>query len=190
MRTELPRNLMKPAAKFSLLLLAGSSLFYGADALTYQKPPKNILDVLNSPATPSLTFNHTRTYATQGAPLRNPPIAELAQPMLRLAGLRINPRSNGLHNTIFNASLSLRKVPEGTEIKVDLPPNPRLSATQWSPDGTRFAFTNSTASSIDLWIGEAATGKVHKIEGVHINSVMAGGGFGGGGGGRGGIMMP
>jgi hypothetical protein len=173
---------MKPVTKISILLLASSPIGLGADALTYQKPPKAILDVLNSAPTPILSLNPTRTYATQGAPLRNPPIAELAQPMLRLAGLRINPRSNGLHNTIFNASLSLRKIPDGTEIKLDLHPNPRLGPTHWSPDGTRFAFTNATSSSTELWIGDAATGKAHRVEGVRINAVMAGGGPGGGGG--------
>ena len=57
--------------------------------------------------------------------------------MLRLAGLRIDPQTNGLHNTIFNASLTLRKIPEGTEIKVDLPPDPKLGDNplepQWRP---------------------------------------------------------
>src|SRR5262249_12279326 len=115
---------------------------------------------------------------------RNPPIAEVAAPMLRLAGIRINPRSNGLHNTTFNTTLSLRRIPEGTEIKVDLPPNPKLSLGRWSPDGKHFAFTNTTANGIELWVGDAATGKTHRIAGLHVNGVM-GGGRGGAGGGRG-----
>jgi dipeptidyl aminopeptidase/acylaminoacyl peptidase len=173
---------MKPATKALILILPSAWISLGADALTYQKPPKAVMDVLNSPITPSLSLSPTRTYASQGAPIRNPPIAELAQPMLRLAGLRINPKTNGLHNTIFNASLSLRKIPEGTEIKVDLPPNPKLGNTIWSPDGSHFAFTNTTANTIELWVGDVATGKTHRLDGVHINGVMAGGGFGGGGG--------
>src|SRR5450755_4697751 len=135
---------MTLGTKISVFLLPSAMLF-AADALTYQKPPQAILDVLNSPTTPTLSLSPTRTYAAQGAPIRNPPIAELALPMLRLAGVRINPATNGLHNTIFNASLSLRKVPEGTEIRVDLPPNPKLGPTHWSSDGAQFAFTNTTA---------------------------------------------
>ena len=99
--------------------------------------------------------------------------------MLRLAGMRINPKTNGLHNATFSSSLTLRKVPAGTTIKIDLPPNAKLSSVRWSPDGTRFAFTNTTASGIELWIGDT-TGKAHRVEGVRINSVMpAGGGRGG-----------
>jgi hypothetical protein len=126
---------MNPVQKASSLLLVSALICLGADALTYQKPPKAILDVLNSPTTPVWSLNASRTYAAQGAPVRNPPIAELARPMLRLAGLRIDPQTNGLHNTIFNASLTLRKIPEGTEIKVNLPPDPKLGTNHWSPNG-------------------------------------------------------
>src|SRR5215470_4975020 len=163
---------MRPATKAAFLLVPAALVVTGAEL--YQKPPKAILDVLNSPTTPSLTINPSRTFATQGQAVRYPPIAELAQPMLRLAGMRINPKTNGLHNATFNSSLSLRKIPEGTEIKVDLPPNAKLMAGAWSPDAKNFAFTNTTSNGIELWIGDT-TGKARKIEGVRINSVMGGG---------------
>jgi dipeptidyl aminopeptidase/acylaminoacyl peptidase len=175
---------MKPATRVSILLCVPALVLLGAEI--YRKPPKAVLDVLNSPPTPALSISPARNYAMQGQPVRNPPIAELAQPMLRLAGLRINPKTNGLHNTTFNSSMLLRKIPEGTEIKVDLPPNPKLGGVRWSPDGTRFAFTNATANGIELWVGETATGKTHRVEGVRINSVMGGGFAGGGGRGGGG----
>jgi len=172
---------MKPVTRTPILLGLCCLLLAGADALKYQKPPKNVFDVLNSPPTPSLNLSPTRTYAAQGQPIRNPSIAELSQPMLRLAGVRINPKTNGLHNTVFNSALTLRKIPEGTEVKLELPPNPKLGNVHWSPDGSRIAFTNTTANSIELWIGEISTGKTHKVEGVRINGVMAGGFAGGGG---------
>jgi dipeptidyl aminopeptidase/acylaminoacyl peptidase len=167
---------VRPASLF--LLLAAATL---PAAETWQKPPKVVLDALNAPATPTLSVSPARNYAIQVQPVRYPPIAELAQPMLRLAGQRINPRTNGLHNATHNSSLSLRKLPEGTEIAIELPPNPKLSTPRWSPDGAHFAFTNTTATGIELWVGDTATGKTHRIEGVRINAVM-GGGFGGGGG--------
>ncbi len=102
--------------------------------------------------------------------------------MLRIAGMRINPKSNGLHNTVFNSSLTLRKIPEGTEIKVELPPNGKFSGAHWSADGMHFAFTNSTQNGIELWVGDT-TGKTHKVEGVRLNGVLAVGGGGRGGGG-------
>src|SRR5215467_3419157 len=103
------------SAKKTLFLLIPAALALLAGE-PYRKPQKEILDVLNAPVTPTLTLNPARTHAMQGQPVRYPPIAELAEPMLRLAGLRINPKTNGLHNVTFNKSLLLRKVPEGTEI--------------------------------------------------------------------------
>src|SRR5207237_655357 len=154
------------------LLLLPALLLCGAER--YRKPPKTVLDVLNSQTTPTLTINSARTFAMQGQPVRYPPIAELAQPMLRIAGMRINPKTNGLHNTTFHSSITLRRIPDGAEVKVDLPPNPKLSLGTWSPDASRFAFTNTTANGTELWIGDTA-GKTHKVEGVRINGVMGGG---------------
>jgi dipeptidyl aminopeptidase/acylaminoacyl peptidase len=170
---------MKSVTKVQFLLLAAVLMLFGAD--TYQKPPKVVEDILNSPSTPTIQLSPTHAYAMQGRPVRYPPIGELAQPMRRLAGIRINPMTNGLHNATFNSTLTLRKVPEGTDIKVALPPNPKLSTGRWSPDGNHFAFTNSTDKGIEIWIGDAATGKTHRIESVRVNDV-----FGSAGGGRGG----
>jgi len=170
---------MKPIHKtFSLLPLAALTLLFGAE--TYQKPPKAVLDVFNAPTTPALVLSPTHDFALEAQPVVYPPIAELAEPMLRIAGMRINPKTNGLHNVTFASSLKLRKIPEGTEIAVALPANPKIGGMRWSSDGKHFSFTNTTAAGIDLWIGDT-TGKTHQVEGVRINSVMGGGGRGGGG---------
>lgn len=174
---------MKSATKAALLLsVAGLALF---SAEPYRKPPKIVLDALNAPATPSLSLSPDRAFAMQATVARYPSIAEVSQPMLRLAGQRINPKTNGLHNaTVYNA-LAIRKLPEGAETRVDLPPNPKLGAVQWSPDSAHFAFTNATAGGAELWIGDTATGKTRRIEGARINTVMgSGGGRGGAGGGN------
>src|SRR5271166_4596537 len=121
---------MKPAPKASILLVLSALFLCGAEP--YRKPPKAVLDVLNSPLTPTLAISPTRHFAMQGQPVRYPPIAELAQPMLRIAGMRINPKTNGLHNATFASSLILRRIPEGTEIAVALPPNPKIGGTRWS----------------------------------------------------------
>src|ERR1700730_8706431 len=128
--------------------------------LAYQKPSKEILDILNTPAPPVLGVNPTRTYATLSQPERYPSIAEVSQPMLRLAGLRINPRTNGLHLAPGNISITLVRLSDGAKIPLSLPPDSRASSLRWSADGKQFAFANTTANGIDLWIGDAATGTI------------------------------
>src|SRR5262249_12786294 len=171
---------MNLAARPSLLLFF--TVVAGSAAETWQKPPKAVLDALNAPTTPTLSISPSRTHALQALPIRYPSIAELSQPMLRLAGQRINPRTNGLHNTTFNSALTPRKLPEGTEIRIAVHPGAKLSGGRWSPDGAHFAFTNTTATGIELWVGDTATGKTRKIEGVRVNEVTGGSGGGGRGG--------
>src|SRR5579883_127830 len=143
-----------------------------ADQLPYQKPPKEILDILNAPALPALAVNPTRTYATLSESERYPGIAEVAAPMLRLAGIRIDPRTNGLHLAPSSIKITLVKLPEGTKIPVALPPKARAGALHWSADGKMFAFTNTTENGIELWIGDPVTGKTHKVDGVKLNAVL------------------
>ena len=142
------------------LVLAPSLL--RADEVLYQKPPKEVLDVLNAPATPTLAVNPTKTYATLSVAERYPSIAEVSEPMLRLAGMRIDPRTNGLHLAPNSISIELVKLPEGTKRKLALPPNAQAGPLRWSPDGKLFAFSNNVSNGIELWIGEPITGKLTK----------------------------
>ena len=151
----------------------------------YQKPPKAIEDVLNAPTPPNVSVSPTRDYAILTESVRYPTIAELSEPMLRLAGHRINPKTNGQHMEPRVVSITVKKLADGTETKVALPPSARVSPPSWSPDGKHFAFANPTSRGIQLWVGITATGAVRQITGVRLNETMTGGGGGGGGGGFG-----
>ena len=168
---------MKSATKVLLVFTAGVLALFSAEP--YRKPPKIVLDALNAAPTPTLSLSPNRAYAMQATIARYPSIAEVSQPMLRLAGQRINPKTNGLHNASVNSGLALRKIPEGVETKVDLPPNPKLGPGYWSPDSTHFAFTNAAAGGAELWVGDTATGKTRRIEGARVNTVMGAAGGGG-----------
>ncbi len=139
----------------------------------YRKPPQAILDILNAPATPTLSVSPSKTHAVLAEAVRYPPIAEIAQPMLRLAGLRINPRTNAPHTQVPARSRSfvLKKLADGSDIPLALPPDPKLGPPHWSPNGARFAFTNTTDSAIELWIGDSASGKMHKLQGLRLNTI-------------------
>ena len=92
--------------------------------------------------------------------------------MLRLAGLRIDPRTNGLHLAPASFAITLVRLADGVKIPVSLPANARAGSLRWSDDGKQFAFSNTTERGIELWIGDAASGKTRKIEGVKLNGVL------------------
>jgi dipeptidyl aminopeptidase/acylaminoacyl peptidase len=136
----------------------------------YKHPPKEVLDILNAPVTPTAWVSPASDNILLTTSLRYPPIADLAQPMLRLGGLRINPQTNAPHRAGYSVALTLKRIADGSEIKIDLPPGAKIGAPRWSEDGKHFAFLNTMPSGVELWIGDAATGKIHKLKGVTINS--------------------
>jgi dipeptidyl aminopeptidase/acylaminoacyl peptidase len=142
-----------------------------ADQLPYQKPSKEILDILNAPTLPTLSVNPTHAYATLSQGERYPSINEVSEPMLRIAGIRIDPRTNGLHLAPHSVSIEIVKLPEGTKTRLALPPNAQAGPLRWSPDGKQFAFSNTGAHGIELWVGDPS-GKARKIEGVQLNAVL------------------
>lgn len=144
-----------------------------ADELKYRQPPKQILEAINAPPPPVISVNPSNDYGVLMESLAHPSIAELAEPMARLAGIRIDIRSNGPHLMPHNIAFKLVKLSDGTEIPITLPAGDRkLSAPIWSPDGRQFAFINTTEDSIDLWIANVETGKTRRLKDVRINGVI------------------
>jgi dipeptidyl aminopeptidase/acylaminoacyl peptidase len=138
----------------------------------YKKPPKEVLDILNAPVTPGASVSPTRDNLLLATALRYPPLADLAQPMLRLAGRRINPASNSPHRFQYSVGLTLKRIADGSEVEIQVPSGAKITGIEWSDDGKHFAFLNTTANRVELWVGDAATGKIHNVKGVQINSVL------------------
>src|SRR5581483_10901910 len=76
----------------------------------YHKPPAEILRVLDAPTPPEAIVNPAGSQMLLVERILYPPISDLAQPMLRLAGVRINPKNNGPHSTFLHKSLALQSL--------------------------------------------------------------------------------
>ena len=140
----------------------------------YEKPPQEILDVLNAPLPPTPFLSPTRDRVALAQPMIYPAISDLAEPMLRLAGVRINPRTNAERSYIYYwTALTLKRISDGAEFPVALPAGVRrIGPLEWNATGTMFAFTNEAADGVELWVADAATQKVWPIPGLHINPVL------------------
>src|SRR5262245_9487648 len=91
-----------------------------AQDIPYKKPSKEILDVLNASAAPQAIVSPSKTHLLLTRARRNPPIAEVSQPMLRLAGLRINPRNSGPHLGTTIIEMTLKRIDDGKESRLAL----------------------------------------------------------------------
>ncbi|MCU0352277.1 MAG: prolyl oligopeptidase family serine peptidase [Cytophagales bacterium] len=142
------------------------------DALTYQTPPKPLADLVNVPPTPGVSVNGRGDYLLILERAANPTIAELSQPELRLAGLRLNPANNGPSRATYLTGLKLKKLPNGTETPVSgLPANAQLSYVQWSPDEAKIAFAHTTDSRMDLYVADVSTATARKVGDLALNAV-------------------
>ncbi len=161
--------LAKPLFLLAIVTICTTLLF----AQGYKQPPKDVLDILNAPAIPLTSVSPSKDKIALFEPVTYPPIADLAEPMLRLAGLRINPKTNSDHQQRYYIGLKLKNIEDGKEISVNLPGDAKLISPNWSADGKYIAAGNITANGVDLWIIETANGKARKL-GVQVNTILGG----------------
>jgi dipeptidyl aminopeptidase/acylaminoacyl peptidase len=152
-----------------------TKLFFACAAIAcaqsaYKKPPAAILKVLDAPATPLANVNPPRTHLVLLEPDRYPPIAELAEPMLRLAGLRINPRNNGPRGGISYRKAEMIDLATLRKTVLAIPVGAKVGAPQWSPDGKRAAFLTYYADRIEVALLEVSSGALRSLTGVRANA--------------------
>ena len=138
----------------------------------YRQPPREVAAILDAPATPiaSPSPDGTRVLLIEYSAML--PIAELAEPILRLAGVRIAPRTNDRQRLTNYTGILIRTLPEGTEKRVAFPKGAKIGMPEWSPDGTRFAVPNAVAKGIELWVVDAATGEGRAIIPARLNGAL------------------
>ncbi len=124
---------------FALALFLVPGILQGDTA--YQKPPKAVQDILNAPSPPEFSISPAKDLILLTERVKHPSIADLAQPMLRLAGLRINPKTNGHHRSSQIVGMTLLKISDGTSRKIVLPPGASAGGPTWSADGKYMRIT-------------------------------------------------
>jgi len=100
-----------------------------------------------------------------------PSIDEVAVDELRLAGVRINPRTTGSSRVFYLNKIFIQQ--DGKQFKVrGIPPRAKIQNIAWSPDGERIAFTITRARSIELWVAEGKPFTAKKLSGIVINDTL------------------
>ena len=143
----------------------------------YLLPPPALQAVVDAPRAPSVSLSPRGTLAAMVKTPNLPGIAEVAQPELKLAGLRINPRSYSASRFSFGQDIWLMNFEAQTEIRISgLPANLRLAELQWSPDQRYLAFTHidyptQQTAEVQLWLIEIAAKAAKKVSATPLNTV-------------------
>jgi dipeptidyl aminopeptidase/acylaminoacyl peptidase len=142
-----------------------------AEPAQYMRPPEAIAHALEMPSRPSIFLNPTRDCMALLAQAGMPTIAELAEPELKLAGERINPRNNGPSRSAAARAITFKPVSGGPARAVTLPAGARVIAPLWSPDGRHLAFLLVRDDRVQLWQATAASGTARQLAG-HVNATF------------------
>src|SRR5450755_2444610 len=150
----------------TVVICVASTDSFAQDRPKYQEPPKAIVQLVDAPPTPRVSVSPA---ATPGGARRIlieqysglPSIADLAQPELRLAGLRFNPKTNGPSRGRYGTGLRLKALPDGAERAVaGMPAEAKMRFAGWAPDARHIFFVNVSDAAADaglsLWIVDVA----------------------------------
>ena len=156
----------------ALLAIAAPSITLAQDG--YRQPPAPIAQILDAPQTPLVDLGPDGRTMLLLERRALPGIDELAAPILRLAGQRVNPRTGLRTRETLYAGLAFRTLRDaGTERRVAIPAGARVASPQWSPDGARVAFTLVEPQRATLWIAEAASGEARRLGDVALDGAAA-----------------
>lgn len=158
---------------FTISLILLSTVSWAQEALTYQKPPKEILDLIDVELAPRVLADSNKQNMLLVYRDFYKSIGELSEKELRLAGLRINPVTNiGSRTTYYNNVELLSMKTKTTQAINGLPKNPRMANLMWSHDESKVSFTQTTEKGVELWYIDLKKLEATRLTDAHLNANM------------------
>ncbi len=140
----------------------------------YKLPPKEIIDILDAPPPPMVIMSPDAAVMALVERESMPTIAALAEPIIRIAGIRITPALNSRQVLTFSTGLSLKDVKTGKSRKVEFPAGFKFTFPSWSPDGKSIALLRYVADGVELWTVDAGTATARALTPAVVNAVLGG----------------
>ena len=161
--------------KTVLSILFFFSIIKAQENYSYQKPPKEILELVDVRLPPRVLIDDNRSYIVYLYRDSYKSISELSDPEIKLAGLRLNPNSNSRSRTNYynNIMISIiNQIGKGAKQVKGLPELPKLANIRWSPDQKKVAMTNTTKDGLELWYVDLESLRAEKLTGPKLNASL------------------
>ena len=159
--------------KTLLLLLLSINYAFSQESINYQTPSDEILDLVEYDRPPSVAYDRDKNFMLFLYRDNYKSIEDLSQKELRLAGLRINPKTNiGSRITYYNNVRIKNLKSKNSEINdiVGIPSNPQIANINWSPNQKNIAFTNTSSDGVRLWVLNLESRLLMKLSDLKLNS--------------------
>ena len=161
--------------KTVLSILFFFSIIKAQENYSYQKPPKEILELVDVRLPPRVLIDDNRSYIVYLYRDSYKSISELSDPEIKLAGLRLNPNSNSRSRTNYYNNIMISKINQigkGARQVKGLPELPKLANIRWSPDQKKVAMTNTTKDGLELWYVDLESLRAEKLTGPKLNASL------------------
>ncbi|MBU8934477.1 MAG: prolyl oligopeptidase family serine peptidase [candidate division Zixibacteria bacterium] len=167
--SNLPIGRLLTVVSILLLVMALSGVAQEPEQ-KYMMPPQSIANVIDAPFTPRSSFSPNSDWMLLLKYPGLPTIETVSQPELRLAGLRINPRTNGPSRGWYYNEIIIKDMSDGSERSLSgLPENAHLTNVDWSPNGRLIAFSQTTSDGIELWVADIEVGTASRLGDFYLN---------------------
>ncbi len=162
---------MKKLATLLIAFILSFGTNFAQEKLSYQKPPKEILELVNAPLAPTVFIDSKGENVVLLYRDAYKSIAELSEVEMRLGGLRINPKTNIGSRTTYYNNIKVKKssAQDATQVK-GLPSNTRLSNFSISPNEKLVACLHTTSMGAEVWVIDVEAASAMKITGSTVNA--------------------
>ena len=140
----------------------------------YRLPPPEVVEIADAAPAPRVSSSPDGKWMLLVERASLPSIAEVARPMLRLAGLRIDPAARAPYRTSFDRGLSLRPLTGGEAQRIPLPAGARLDRVLWSHDSRHFAFTLAGEEGTHLYAVDVEAPGEPRLLSKRLNTILVG----------------
>ncbi len=141
--------------------------------LKYQMPPKELAALVDAPATPSVQLDPSGQYILFLTRSENPTIEDFSDEMLRLAGLRIDPKINAGSRPSYSVDMELMALSDLVKKRfTGLPVPLKISQVSWAPDSRGFAFLQLGNDGLFLWYADLTTMAVKQLLKSPVNPLL------------------
>lgn len=160
-------------SRIALILCLAALPSLAQENVAFRTPPEEIRRLVDAPLPPAVLVDPAGTRLVLLDQPGYKSLAELAEPELRLAGLRVNPKNHNRARLNVTTGISVHEVASGKRAPVEgLPASPRIQWNRFSPKGTFFSFVQCDADGLSLWVVDLARAKALRLTPPSVSAVL------------------
>jgi len=144
---------------------------------TYVRPPAVIERLVTAPRQENVSLSNPgpdRKYFLDTKSEGLPSVQLFGKPHLYFAGLQVDFKANRARSLTTRGASGLQIIDAttGQVRRIETPRGASVSASEWSPDGSRIAYIANFDAASRLYVADAATGKSRQLVATPLNATL------------------